>query len=266
MWERVAIKEKAKEQMKGRYFKYLGVTLIPMLIAYVANFPVSLIGNLWLQLNIMTSDIFDKISDIENQTAADFDFDLITELSVEYLRVIILPMMFIFIITMIIEYFVGLPVNVGMRKWFLRSREASDMPVSLCFASFKKGVYLKTVWSMFYYNFFLTLWSMLFVIPGIIKFYSYRMIPFIIADNPNIGAKKALKLSCEMTKGHKLSIFVLDLSFLGWYALGFLACFIGIYAVIPYHYAALTELYDVLKTDAVDKELCTMEDLGYEQV
>ena len=112
----------------------------------------------------------------------------------------------------------------------------------------------------------LTLASILLSIPYIIKTYSYRMTPWILADNPAIGYRRALQLSKVMTRGHKWNIFVLDLSFIGWYLLGFLACCIGTIFVIPYVYAVQAELFAVLRTESVASGQCTMEEFGYVKV
>ncbi len=93
------------------------------------------------------------------------------------------------------------------------------------------------------------LWSMLFVIPGIIKGLAYSLTPYIIYENPNIGAQRALKLSMEITKGHKGELFVLYISFLGWVLLGAITFGIAYIYIIPYvrttaavYYAKLKEL------------------------
>lgn len=100
-------------------------------------------------------------------------------------------------------------------------------------------------------------------IPSIIKSYSYRMTPWILADNPQIGHRRALKLSIAMTHGHKMNIFVLDLSFIGWFLLGVLACGIGVFFVTPYVMATYAELFAELRQSAVKQGYCTMEDLGF---
>jgi uncharacterized membrane protein len=87
------------------------------------------------------------------------------------------------------------------------------------------------------------------------------MVPYILADNPNIGVEKAISLSTEMTMGHKLDMFVLDLSFLGWYLLGTLAFGIGIFFVMPYDNATKAELYLSLRENALRNNLCSYNDL-----
>jgi uncharacterized membrane protein len=105
--------------------------------------------------------------------------------------------------------------------------------------------------------------SGLLTLPVIIKTFSYRMTPWILADNPQIGYKRALKLSMQLTRGHKWRMFVLDLSFIGWFLLGLLACGIGVMFVAPYYQAVQAELYARLRRLGVDQNLCTMEELGF---
>ncbi len=105
--------------------------------------------------------------------------------------------------------------------------------------------------------------SIAFSIPAIIKSYSYRMTPWILGDNPKIGYKRALKLSMGLTSGHKFNMFILDLSFIGWFLLGVIACGIGVFFVLPYYAAVQAELYATLRHNAVNQQLTSMEELGF---
>lgn len=107
---------------------------------------------------------------------------------------------------------------------------------------------------------------LLFSIFVINRQYAYRMVPWILGDNPAIGRRRALRLSIEMTRGHKLEMFVLDLSFIGWFLLGVLACVIGTLFVMPYYIAAQAELFDRLRALAVEKNIARMEDFGFVRV
>ncbi|MNE91711.1 hypothetical protein D3C80_1893560 [compost metagenome] len=91
------------------------------------------------------------------------------------------------------------------------------------------------------------------------------MVPFILADNPNIGYRRAVDLSKQMTRGHKFRIFVLDLSFLGWIFLGLLVFFIGVLFVLPYINATKAELYLALRQQALKEGLTTEEELRLNQ-
>ena len=95
------------------------------------------------------------------------------------------------------------------------------------------------------------LWFLLLIIPGIVAAYAYSMVPYILGDNPNIGYRRALQLSTEMTRGHKFHMFLLDLSFLGWLLLGVLALFIGVLFVMPYINASQAELYLMLRRNVI---------------
>jgi uncharacterized membrane protein len=114
--------------------------------------------------------------------------------------------------------------------------------------------------------FLLALLVFIFLIPLYIKMYSYRLTPWILADNPAIGYQRALKLSMALTRGQKWRMFVLDLSFLGWYILGMLACGIGVLFVMPYYNATQAELYARLRQGGVEQGVCTMEELGFVRV
>ena len=114
------------------------------------------------------------------------------------------------------------------------------------FAGFNDFIHIVGgIWWMYLFSF---LWSLLFVIPGVIKGISYSMTPFILIDRPDVGARDALKLSMEMTRGHKWEIFKMYLSFIGWGILTALTG--GILAVFytgPYMNITLAGYYYELK-------------------
>ena len=91
---------------------------------------------------------------------------------------------------------------------------------------------------------------MLFVIPGIIKHYSYRLVPYILSESPDMDTEEAFRLSMEMMDGNKWDAFVLDLSFLGWEILsGITMGILGLFYVHPYRACTNAELYAVLRDD-----------------
>lgn len=99
---------------------------------------------------------------------------------------------------------------------------------------------------------FTLLWSLLFLIPGIIRSFGYFAVPYILAENPNLDHSRALQLSLQMTKGYKWDIFVLELSFLGWFLLSGISFNIaGIFYVNPYYQATLAEAYRFLRENAM---------------
>lgn len=89
-----------------------------------------------------------------------------------------------------------------------------------------------------------TLWSLLFIIPGIIKAYEYSMIPYLLAENPNMSKQEAFAISKELMDGNKFNAFVLDLSFILWNFVGALALGLpGVFFVNPYVQLTNVELY-----------------------
>ena len=94
---------------------------------------------------------------------------------------------------------------------------------------------------------FTALWSMLLVIPGIIKAYAYSQAFYVLAENPGIGAREALRRSQEMMKGHKMEMFVLNLSFMGWMILGTFTFGLLYIWLIPYMQATMTNFYNSIK-------------------
>ena len=93
---------------------------------------------------------------------------------------------------------------------------------------------------------FIFLWSLLLVIPGIIKMYSYSMSWFVLHDRPDLTGNEARKRSMYLMKGHKWKLFCLDFSFIGWYLLSALTLGILAFWVTPYHMTARAEFYQEL--------------------
>lgn len=90
---------------------------------------------------------------------------------------------------------------------------------------------------------YVTLWSLLFIIPGIVKEYSYAMTPFIMADHPKLTASRAIELSTQLMDGHKMDLFILDLTFIGWNLLCALTANLGFIVLNPYKNAAYAAFY-----------------------
>ena len=133
-------------------------------------------------------------------------------------------------------------------------------PFSVGFTNFsrKLGGFL---W-MFLFEY---LWSLLFVIPGIIKAFSYSMTMYILGDCPNVRAKDALKLSMRIMKGHKWELFVFQLSFIGWSLLSALTCgLLGIFYVNPYMETSLAGFYLEVREEALRTGAITLAQLNGE--
>lgn len=157
--------------------------------------------------------------------------------------------LFFVVFSFFFNIFIGYPVLVGMNRFFMENR-ISGSKIERLFYVFKSGNYLNVVKTMFLMNLKIFLWSLLFIIPGIIKSYEYYMVPYILSENPGISSKRAFEISKEMTNGEKFDIFWLGLSFFGWILLGTLACGIGVLFVEPYLQTTFAELYQVMREKA----------------
>ena len=156
-----------------------------------------------------------------------------------------------FFVGLLSSIFIGNVISVGEQNYFIKNHYENPA-INEIFQGFK-GNYLNVVKIMFIMELKIMLWLLLLVVPGIIKAYEYSMIPYLLAENPNITMDEAFSLSKQMTTGQKMNLFVLDLSFLGWYFLGFLCFGIGALFVKPYDVAAFTEVYLILK-ESVKKD------------
>ncbi len=112
------------------------------------------------------------------------------------------------------------------------------------FSLFGKALWLKIIT-----GFFTFAWSLLFIIPGIVKGYAYMMAPYILADHPEMTAREALRESKRITDGHKWELFVLSLSFIGWFLLIPLTLGLIVIWLAPYTHATLANYYIAMKDD-----------------
>ena len=161
-----------------------------------------------------------------------------------------------------LKIFVFNPLAAGCYKFYSSSAESPHNNMAPLGIGFKKGNYWGVVKAMFLKNLYIFLWSLLLVIPGIIKAYSYRMVPYIVTDNPQMDANDAITLSRNMMNGSKWKAFVLDLSFIGWYILGLLACGIGVIFVNPYKFSTDAQLYLVVRDKAIENNFTTPQMLN----
>ena len=98
---------------------------------------------------------------------------------------------------------------------------------------------------------FITLWTFLLIVPGIIKMYAYSLVDFLLADDEyeDLSATDAIRESQEMMKGHKMDLFVLDLSFIGWHLLGILTLGILEIWIMPYHITTRVKFLNDVKKE-----------------
>ena len=117
--------------------------------------------------------------------------------------------------------------------------------------SFREGFkpYWRSVWAYLFRGILITLWSLLLIIPGIIKSLSYAMTMYIVKDHPELTVNEAIDLSKDMMYGHKYDLFYLYISFIGWYLLSILTLGIGTFWLMPYIQTAQASFYEDVKAE-----------------
>lgn len=276
MWERKDLKSRAKKVVKKNYWTAIVVCFLIALLT--GEFGTSILG-IW-----QSEDSMDPNYVINYQNENDVDY-LIKEISVNELQIkvyeiakaninnVMKTQKYVFKIwdgitsfsiektglgiTLCISAVLSLafmiciadPLIVGGKRYFLKAREGSNTRIGIIKEIFQKEHWFNVVIIMFLRNIYNALWY-LTIVGGIIKTYEYRMIPYILAENPKIKRKEAFELSKQMMKGNKWKTFVLDLSFFGWNFLSVLTYgLLSILYVNPYNAATIAELYVALKEE-----------------
>ena len=141
----------------------------------------------------------------------------------------------------IVLFLIGSIIEVGYNRFNLNLIDGEELKISQVVSFFSH--WTKAIAVSFLRWLYTFLWTLLFIIPGIIASYSYSMATFILAENPDMPAKEALRLSKEMMRGNKWRLFCLSFSFIGWSFLCVFTLGIGYLWLMPYEKAAVTDFY-----------------------
>jgi len=146
-----------------------------------------------------------------------------------------------------------MPIMVGQAYMYLSFDNDAPTEINALFKGFKSDIYLKNVLTLFLKGLFIFLWTLLLIIPGIIKTYAYALTEYILADD-TVETDDAITLSRQWMNGHKLELFVIHLSFIGWLILSALT--LGILHILyvgPYMEQTKAQFY--LKVKAENKNI-----------
>lgn len=149
----------------------------------------------------------------------------------------------------LLAIFVINPLIVGYDNAMRLFYERGDTEILSNLFKIATTNYFHKVWGMFLMELKVFLWSLLFLIPGIIMSFSYAMTPYILEEHPEIGAWEASTRSKEIMTGHRFDLFWLYLSFIGWALLCILTFGIGLFWLIPYMSASEIGFYEDLKAE-----------------
>ena len=195
MWSISEIKSRGKEAFKANYWKSVLVAFI--LSIFTAGGSAASRGNQPNSGNI--TDTFNSFSTGEQLAFAGLVVGFVS---------------IAFIISILFRIFLRNPIEVGCYSFFKKNVEENGAEVGVIKEGF--GDYLHTFVTLLVRDIFLVLWTCLFVVPGLIKLYSYRLVPYILKDNPELSATEVITKSRQMMNGNKWRAFLLDLSFIGW--------------------------------------------------
>ena len=166
-----------------------------------------------------------------------------------YQRVVINP--FIGYSLSFVSLFVLLPLAVGYINSMRVLLETGDNRLTNNSFSLGFGNWLHVVWGMILSTIYIFLWTLLLIIPGIIKSYSYALTPYILVEHPEMSANEAIEESMRLMDGHKFDLFYLQLSFIGWAILSILSLGLGFFWLIPYQMTAQAAFYRDIKNEAM---------------
>lgn len=227
MWNRAELKMRGNMAFKKNYVSAVVVALLMGIFGTVS-------GESSARRVSENSDIY---------SGNLFNVGMITGLLAGIATVVIL-------IVLVAKVFVGNLLKMGGYRFFILNQTAQP-GIGTLLDGFRSGHYVNIVLTMFLRDLFTALWSLLFVVPGIVKHYEYLMVPYIIAENPAMDYKEAFQISKQMMDGEKMEAFIMDLSFLGWYLLSAVTCgLLAIFYVNPYVQASFAEMYTFNKQKA----------------
>ena len=227
MWNRAELKMRGNMAFKKNYVSAVVVALLMGIFGTVS-------GESSARRVSENSDIY---------SGNLFNVGMITGLLAGIATVVIL-------IVLVTKVFVGNLLKMGGYRFFILNQTAQP-GIGTLLDGFRSGHYVNIVLTMFLRDLFTTLWSLLLVVPGIVKHYEYLMVPYIIAENPAMDYKEAFQISKQMMDGEKTEAFIMDLLFLGWYLLSAVTCgLLAIFYVNPYVQASFAEMYTFNKQKA----------------
>ena len=150
------------------------------------------------------------------------------------------------VILLVFKVITSGPITYGAQSYFLKLTRGQKTTLDNVLDGFRHdfvgNIALDLIRSLY-----VLLWSLLLIVPGIIKAYAYSMAFYIKNDHPDYDWKKCLEESERIMQGNKLRLFFLHISFLGWYFVGLLCFGVGVLFVKPYEMTAITEFYNDIK-------------------
>lgn len=261
MWQRYELKNRAKDMIRKCYLSAVIVCLISSIFSGEFSGSVGRGEDRSIKSTYESSIDTAKEAIHGEIEARDVVEQIKNSLLVGFLPIMIGVGIFLALLGIVVSIFIGAPILVGSKRFFMCNRETRGSLWMILFA-FRSSHIWNVILVMFLRGLKTFLWGLLLVVPGIIKSYEYRMIPYILSENPGMDTKRAFQLSAEMMYGQKWNAFVLDLSFILWLILGAITCgLVNVFFVHPYMAATNAELYGVLREDGLRRGISNTYEL-----
>lgn len=248
MWTREQLKNWAKDALNKNYWKAVLASLI-LAIAVGGSSGGNAGSSVSNSIPDGTNGYYTEMDSFSQEMREITDYLVRNWQAILMIGIVIF---FFIIIAMIagtaLKAFAFNPFEIGAKKYLTGSLTDTNTSLGTLVSGFNNN-YMNGVKTMFLRDLFIWLWSLLLVVPGIIKGYEYRMIPYLLGEHPEMDYKTAFALSRQMMDGEKWNAFVLDLSFLGWNILSIFTCgILSLFYVAPYENYTDAALYKVLST------------------
>ena len=237
MFDRKEIKEKAKAAFKANYWKSV---LVSFIMSAITGATVRTSGS-------TTANTANNAAGTENINELASNVQNDPKVLAIIIGAIVTIVLILVAVDLVLSAFLLNPIEMGSKSFFMKNSYNPETPLDEIERGFTPS-YKRNVKTMFFRDILVFLWSLLLIVPGIIKSYAYSLVPYILAEDQDIEPKDALRKSEDMMKGHKWELFVLRLSFIGWDLLDILTLgLLNIFYTGPYYKAAMAEFYNVLK-------------------
>ena len=235
MWTRALLKQNGKQAFLRNYWTCVLVSVIAAILT----------GGLGISSNYNFNQE-DMTSALKGKSV----YELVSAMPMHIMLYLLMAILIGLVVGICVSILVSNVVQVGHIRFYLENREHKTS-VGQLFYGFQNRRYGTTVLIMFLRGLYIFGWSLLFIVPGIIKSYAYFMVPYILAENSELDRRRIFELSSKMMEGHKWEAFELSLSFIGWIFLGILTSgMTNIFYTQPYVSATFAEFYSALKAEA----------------
>ena len=224
MWSRQELKSNARIMLKANYLKIVIVSVV---------------------FALLTSSGYQSARGAAKGSDADINLSHLTGIQWSLVMAafagIVGVVIIAFLVNVLIAVFVWNPLSVGCIKYFIDCRYGNAELKDILFVF--RNNYVNVCVNIFLKQLFTFLWCLLLIVPGIVKAYEYMMVPYLLAENPDMSREEVFAMSKRMMDGNKWSLFCLNFSFIGWMILSACTFGIGDLFLNPYTHMATAHFY-----------------------